>query len=565
MQRLLFESSPLLIFLCAAVAIGYAFILYRSKHTWSKRVNQILFGLRTALVFFLAILLLGPVLKLITNQFEKPNWVFLIDSSSSVAEVIDSTARLQLVNQINNARTSLQKQGFDVKSKDLQGNDLTEIAYAAKTSDLNKGIQNIIQEYEGRNLAGIILVSDGIYNSGLSPLYTPVRMPVFSVGIGDTLARVDLVLKNVAYNKIAYQGNKFPVRAQVLVQGMQNEEIVVSVLKGGKVLTTLQKNSESKSLIDFDFQLDATEKGIQRYDISVKPNRLETNHRNNFSSIFIDVVEGRKKIVLIAPAPHPDIKALKTVVEKNSNYELIVHIPGVAEADRAVLTPGNAELYIFHQAIDQAGRTTPLFSSLYKSESSVMVMIGGNTNLRQLAGYEVPIQFESVSGQWDNVTPVINPNFRDFGFSENSNGVFARYPPIDVPFGKFSYPSNAQVILYQRIGSVTTDRPLLLTWPDGNRKLAVLIGEGLWRWRLNEFADNGNTQMFDELFSKLIQYLSTLEEKRKFRSYPLQNEFSNAEPAVIESQVYNDLYELVYGNTIRLEIRNEQGEVSTYS
>jgi hypothetical protein len=103
--------------------------------------------------------------------------------------------------------------------------------------------------------------------------------------------------------------------------------VVVSVLKGGKVLATLQKNSESKSLIDFDFQLDATEKGIQRYDISVKPNRLETNHRNNFSSIFIDVVEGRKKIVLIAPAPHPDIKALKTVVEKNSNYEFIVHIP----------------------------------------------------------------------------------------------------------------------------------------------------------------------------------------------------------------------------------------------
>jgi hypothetical protein len=565
MQRLLFESSPLLIFLCAAVAIGYAFILYRSKHTWSKRINQILFGLRTALVFFLAILLLGPVLKLITNQFEKPNWVFLIDSSTSVAEVIDSTARLQLVNQINNARTSLQKQGYDVELKDLQGNELKEIDYTAKTSDLNKGIQNVIQEYEGRNLTGIILVSDGIYNSGLSPLYTPVRMPVFSVGLGDTLARVDLILKNVAYNKIAYQGNKFPVRAQVLVQGMQNEEVVVSVLKGGKVLATLQKNSESKSLIDFDFQLDATEKGIQRYDISVKPNRLETNHRNNFSSIFIDVVEGRKKIVLIAPAPHPDIKALKTVVEKNSNYEFIVHIPGVAEADREVLTPGNAELYIFQQVIDQAGRTTPLFSSLYKSESSVMMMIGGNTNLRQLAGYEVPIQFESVSGQWDNVTPVINPNFRDFGFSENSNGVFARYPPIDVPFGKFSYPSNAQVILYQRIGSVTTDRPLLLTWPDGNRKLAVLIGEGLWRWRLNEFADNGNTQMFDELFSKLIQYLSTLEEKRKFRSYPLQNEFSNAEPAVIESQVYNDLYELVYGNTIRLEIRNEQGEVSTYS
>jgi hypothetical protein len=195
MQRLLFESSPLLIFLCAAVAIGYAFILYRSKHTWSKRVNQILFGFRTALVFFLAILLLGPVLKLITNQFEKPNWVFLIDSSSSVAEVLDSTARLQLINQIEDVHSSLDGQGYDVKLKDLGGNDVKEIAYASKTSDLNKGIQNVIQEYEGRNLAGIILVSDGIYNSGLSPLYTPVRIPVFSVGVGDTLARADLVLK----------------------------------------------------------------------------------------------------------------------------------------------------------------------------------------------------------------------------------------------------------------------------------------------------------------------------------------------------------------------------------
>jgi hypothetical protein len=119
----------------------------------------------------------------------------------------------------------------------------------------------------------------------------------------------------------------------------------------------------------------------------------------------------------------------------------------VAEADREVLTPGNAELYIFHQGIDQAGRTAALFNTLYKSESSVMMMIGGSTNLRQLAGYDVPIQFESLNGQWDDVTPVINSNFRDFGFSENSNGVFARYPPIDVPFGKFSYPSNANVIL----------------------------------------------------------------------------------------------------------------------
>lgn len=565
MQRLIFESSPLYIFLCAVAGLGYAFVLYRAKHTWSKQVNRVLFGLRTLLVFFLAMLLLGPVLKLITNQFEKPTWVYLVDSSSSVAEVLDSANRVALGRQVNASREGMADQGYETKLFDLTGSEITEPVFNAPSSDINRGIQNIVQQFEGRNLAGIVLLSDGIYNSGASPVYAPIRVPVYTVGVGDTTARVDLVLKNVAFNKIAYEGNQFPVRAQVLLQGLDNQNVSVSVSKEGKVLATLNRDSQNKSFLDFDFQLEANQKGIQRYDVLVRPLTGETNLRNNATSIFIEVVEGKKKIVLIAPAPHPDIKALKAVVEKNSNYEFVVHIPGVAEAKPDLLKPRAAELFVFHQVIDWAGKTTSLFQNLYRSNSSVLLMIGSNSNLRQLAVYQVPIQFESIGGQWDDVTPVINSAFRDFSFSENTNGIFARYPPADVPFGKFTWPSSATILLYQRIGSIATDRPLLMTWPDNNRKIAVLIGEGIWRWRLNEFADTGNTVAFDELFSKLVQYLSTLEDRRKFRSFPLQNEFSETEPVIIESQVYNDLFELVYGNTVKLEVRNEQNEAFNYS
>jgi hypothetical protein len=58
-----------------------------------------------------------------------------------------------------------------------------------------------------------------------------------------------------------------------------------------------------------------------------------------------------------------------------------------------------------------------------------------------------------------------------------------------------------------------------MTWPDNNRKIAVLIGEGIWRWRLNEFADTGNTVAFDELFSKLVQYLSTLRRQTQVQEF----------------------------------------------
>ena len=564
MQRLLFEHSPYFILLCIAAGVGYAFILYTSNYTWSKRTNQILFALRSIVVSFLAFLLLGPILKLIINEYEEPTWVFLIDSSASVGEVMDSVGQSKLTSKLTEAKNAIERSGYEVKWKDLTGNDVTAIKVNSPTSDLNRGIQNIVNEFEGRNLSGVVLVSDGIYNSGASPLYTPVRVPIYSVGLGDTTERVDLILKNVAFNKVAYQGNKFPLKAQVLMQGIENQEVSVTVLKDGKVLSNEKKNTGTKSLVDFDFQLDAMEKGIQRYDISVKPFDQESNKRNNAMSIFIEVVDGKKKILLVAPAPHPDIKALRAVVEKNSNYEFIVHIPGVANADADYLKPGAAELVIFHQVVDVAGRTLPIFNSLSKGSSSILLMIGSQTNLRQLPTYQIPLQFEG-RGQWDEVTPIVNSEFRDFGFSENSNGVFSRYPPVQVPFGKFTYPPKANVLLYQQIGSVATDRPLLLSWEEGEKNLAVLIGEGLWRWRLNEFADNGNTEMFDELFSKLIQYLSTLEDKRKFRSFPLQNEFSDSEPVVIESQVYNDLFELVFGNTIQLQLRDEQGKVTNYS
>ena len=563
MQHLQFESSPYYIILCLAAGIGYAFVLYRGKHSWSTRINQVLFGLRTVLVALLAFLLLGPILKLTTNLFEKPTIVFLVDNSTSIKEAVDSVSRKKIVEDLERSSRKIEEQGYEVVYRDLENKAPANIYFSHPTSDLSAGIRGVTTDYEGKNLAGIVFVSDGIYNNGASPLYMPIRVPIYSVGVGDTTDRADLILKNVSYNKITYQGNKFPIRAEVGIQSLPNQLVVVSVSKNGKVILREQQNSSSKLLLEFNFLLDAKEKGIQRFDVSIEPIKTEASTKNNRSSIFVEVVEGKKKILLIAPAPHPDIKAVRSALEKNSNYEFILHIPGVTETTPAQLKPGAAELVIFHQIADRNNKTNSLYQQFKNAASSLLLIVGTQTNLRQLAANQIPLGFENI-GQRDEVTPVINTTFHDFNFPENSNGVFSKYPPIQVPFGKFSFPANATVLLYQRIGSLATDRPLLLSWQDEKHKVAALVGEGAWKWRLNEFADTGKTEVFDEVFSKLIQYLSTLDDKKKFRSFPIQNEFTDASPVIIESQVYNDLFEPIYGNTIALEVRDEQGAISKY-
>jgi len=563
-QRLLFEYSPVLVLLCIAIGFGYAYLLYKSKYTWGKRTNQILFTFRIILVSFLAFLLIGPILKLTLNEFEKPSIVFLVDNSYSVKEALDSAQWLTLNQKLESAAEGLESQGYDVVLSTLNESDNDPIQFNNATSDLNGAVRNKIGQFEGKNLAGLIVFSDGIYNSGSSPLYSPSRVPIYTVGVGDTTERADLALRNVLYNKIAYQGNKFPLRAEVLVQGMRDHNVVISVYQKGKLIALDQKNTENKSILDFDFQLDAGEKGLQKIDIFVAPADQERNKKNNYASAFIEVVEGKKKILLVAPAPHPDIKAIRAVVEQNANYEFIAYIPGVNSASAESLDIENIDLAIFQQAIDYSGKTLPLFRQLLENGTSMFVMLGDRSNLRQLATNGIPLTFEN-PGQRDAVTPVINSAFKDFGFNDKLNNIFSRYPPVNVPFGKFTYPPNANVLLFQRIGRVITDRPLLFTAATNEQKMAVLIGDGFWRWRLDEFAETQKTEGFDEVFSKLIQYLSTREDKRKFKSFPIQNEFSASEPVEFETQVYNELFELVHGQKIEIELTNEKGEKFQYS
>lgn len=561
MQHLLFESSPAFIFLCALVGLGYAYVLYQAKHPWSKPLNKVLFGLRAVMVSLLAFLLIGPIIKLTTNQFEKPTVIFLIDNSTSLTGKMDSS---MTINQITEASKQLQDHGYEVALRDLSGNEIEKINWKNKTTDLNGALKTVTAEHEEKNLAAIILLSDGIYNSGSSPLYSPWRVPISTVGVGDTIEHPDLILKNLAYNKVAYQGNQFPVRVEVAVQHLSGQPVTVSLLANGKTVSKQTKGSENKSLIDFDFLHEANEKGIQRLDLVVEPVAGESNAKNNRAGFFVEVIEGRKKILVIAPAPHPDIKALKSVVEKNSNYEFILHIPGLSKTDPSLLQPGKAELVIFHQPFDRDLKTAALYSQLSKGKSSLLLIIGGKTNLRALPAGGVPLTFTNL-GQQDEATPVVNTTFHDFEFSENSNSVFAEYPPVTIPFGKFTYPANARILLNQRIGSVATDRPMLLVWEENDRKMAAFVGEGLWKWRLEEFSTTEKAEVFDETFSRLIQYLSTLEDKRKFRFFPTQAEFNDDGPVIFEGQVYNDLFEKIYGNKIDIALSDEKGKTTRFN
>lgn len=568
MKRVLLESSAAYVLVCVVVALLYSGIQYyrQKQQPWPSGINWILFAGRAVLTFIISFLLLGPIVKQINNVYEKSPFLIVVDNSGSVNEAYDSTARVRMEQQLVATRDLLAEKGYQAEMVGLNGETFTDqTKYDLATSDLHGALRKITNRFEGKNIGGVLLVTDGIYNSGVSPLYGAYSFPIHTVGLGDTTERLDVSIKNLAFNKIAYEGNRFPIRAEIQTKNITNTEVTVSLIKAGKVIEKITKKADEDALVTFDFQPLANEEGLQKFDVVVESHSGEENVQNNRASAFVEVVAGKKKILLVAPSPHPDVKALREVIEKNANYEFILHIPGITDLKAADFKPADYDLAIFYQSPDLKSRTTALFEQFNKAKTSVMLVLGQQSDLRQLERFNAPIRFESTPREFDEVTPVVNGAFSNFSISSEAITTSDQYPPAFVHFGKVTFPQTTTAMLYQKVGSIVTDKPLLTVDVADTRKTAIMLGEGLWRWRMHEFERTETTAAFDEIFGKLVQFLTTTDDKRKFRSYPVKQEFHETEPVVFESQVYNDIFEPVYGNKIEIIITEENGKRSDFS
>ena len=114
-------------------------------------------------------------------------------------------------------------------------------------------------------------------------------------------------------------------------------------------------------------------------------------------------------------------------------------------------------------------------------------------------------------------------------------------------------------MMYQKIGNVVTKQPLILFNQNQTSKYAVITGEGLWKWKLSNYAQKNNHEAFDELFTKIIQYLSVKIDKSLFR-VSNTHVFNENQPIEFDAEVYNDSYELINDADINIDIFNDNNK-----
>ena len=568
MQNISFEYPPAWIMLCVVCAIVFSLLLYfRSAIATDKGtgLSFLLAGLRFLSIGIITLLLLGLLLQSSEEESKQPIVVIAQDISESVTELAGND---ELQTSINTLTTQLHER-FKVDhlyfgSEVYQNLDST--GQTDKTTDINQPIEYISDIYEGENLATAIVITDGIYNEGKNPIYSGYNhtSPIYSVALGDTTPIVDLSVKEVLYNQIGYLNDQTEIQIDIDAHDCNNQRTILRVNQ--RVGSGTKLIHEENIRIDSDnffttrsVTLDLSTAGLAEYVVSVSSLNSEQNKANNRKTIYIDVLDARQNILILANSPHPDVATLKQILSSNKNYELSV---SYSTADANI---NDADLVILHNLPSKNQSIKSTLQRLDQLKTPRMVILGNQTVLSSLNNLQSIVSIKGQTGVSNDSEAVVTSDFTNFNISEEVVARVKRYPPLTSPFGEYSFGQSQQTLLQQAIGGIETDFPLLSFSEYDGIRWAFLFGEGIWRWKYFDYIEDGGYEVISEIIDKSIVYTSTKDDKRKFRVSTSDNIYQENDEVRIVGELYNSNYELINDPEAYLTITNESGEEFSYT
>ena len=573
--NLSFQYPSWFILLCILAGGAYAFILYYKNTRFNDAVNNnklliIVLGIfRFLLVTIIAILLLSPFLRLNSNDTQKPIIVIAADNSQSVHLAFKKDDSTVYATNLTKLKNDLSKD-YDVKTFSF-GDKMHEgldFSGKEKVTDISNALNELGNDFLNQNLGAVILATDGIYNQGDNPLYSlsTLNAPIYTIALGDTTVKKDLWIEALYYNKTAYLGNNFIVKAGIAAHGLGGKQTVMTVSKIGdndrenkvseKTLSISGDNYEDQESIT----LNADKPGVQHYRISLSEVDGEATVLNNIKDFYVEVLQSKQKILIVGNSPHPDIGAIKQSIENNINYACDVKMISNIKSDVS-----GYDLVILHQIPSESQNGAQLIQKLRNAKVPLLFILGSESSLNGFNNAQKNLNITATENSANEALPVVNTNFNLFNLTDATMQKLGLFPPLNASYGVYHAPPTASIWMYQKIGSVTTKYPLILFNDEGANKEGVICGEGLWRWKIYDYVNNGSHDAFNEIISKLVEYLSHKPDTRQFRVNVPKNIFSENETIHFDAQLINETGDPINSPDVSLTIKNTDGKEFEYT
>lgn len=534
----------LLVFLSVIIAAGLSFFQYYYKAGNRTKVNLLLAFLRFLSVFLLLILLINPLITSKSYEIEKIPLPIVVDNSSSITDLKANDQALQIYKELFSNADLNEK--YDVQSfvfaNDFESSN--EVNFKGTQTNIESVATNLQSIYKGKNYPSV-LITDGNQTTGNDYVYAfDGNNKVFPIVVGDTTTYTDLKISRVNVNRYAFHKNKFPVEVFVQYSGNKSISSDFTIVKGNSIVhrEKIAFSAKNKSAI-INLLLPADQTGLQIYKARISSSELEKNTYNNSKDFAVQVIDQKTEVGIISSINHPDVGALKRAIESNSQRKV------------TIVTPENAVVQNFDVLI--LYQPTNSFKSVFEKNKNIgvnsLIITGMSTDFNYLSSVQDDLAFK-MSSQREDYIPTFETKFNLFALDDLG---FSNLPPLHHPFGTVQAKASTTTLLSSKIRNIATEMPLLTFVENKANRSAYLLGENIWKWRLQYYADHKSFDNFDIFIDKTIQFLATNQAKKSL--VVTHESFYNSGDAIeINAQYFNKNFEFDEQARLNISIKNRE-------
>lgn len=538
-------NTILLLLLSVIIAAVLSFYQYLYKVKNQSKLYWFLAFLRFVSLFSIFLLLINPIISRKITEIKKTPLPIVVDNSKSISELKATKEASELYLKISENKAIAEKYDVQLFSFAEEFQSLEKLDFKGNQSHIDGVAKNVKQLYRNTNYP-IVLFTDGNQTMGNDYVFSfQENTSVFPIVLGDTTTVLDLKINQINVNKYAFLKNKFPV--EVFLQYNGNETITsnFSIQSGNQTVhkqsVTFSKDKKAQSITVL---LNANNVGIAKYKAVISSNIKEKNTVNNTKNFAVEVIDQRSEIALISAINHPDLGALKRSIETNQQRKVSIIKPNEIKSLQEY------NVLILYQP-------TTAFKSIFDinkvAQINTFVITGTATDFNFLNQVQDDLNFKMSTSKEDYLA-TFESNFNLFA---QTNIGFENFPPLEHNFGVITEKNNLNTLLSARVRNVPVQNPILTFTENGSKREAYLLGENIWKWRLENHLNKKSFEDFDLFIDKVIQFLVSNASKKNL-NVTYESFYNSGESIEITAEYFNKNYEFDEKAQLTIQVTNSK-------
>lgn len=574
------SSLPFFALIASVVACGLvAFFSYYKIEGLKGVKRQTLIVLRFLSLLLTVFISLNMVLYLTHHYQENKHVLVMVDDSRSmtlkdgiktrgevVKEILESDHFRELKKKFNLNMISFGTEVSTIPSPD-------SLHFNEYATDIDAPVLEAIKYSISNPIAFALLISDGNYNSGLDPRLdvNAASFPIYTVGVGDTTSRSDLVVRQVIAPINIYSGKKTVVRSVLSATGFAGRKVTAYLYEDRRLVDSrsIVLPPEGDVAVAFDYV--PTMEGQHVLTVSVPPLAGEYDNRNNSLSTSVNVKKGKYSLLIVAGEPQSDFAFIKRNLELSDDF--IVSSLVQRDAENFYGKDAQKMLSLKYDAVvfcdfpnSYSGQTFAVVQRLLTEQNpAVMYFAGQNFNPDLVSKiYGLPIKitgFNSGESQI-SVAPSSQENVpileQEIWKKLAENAQF--FPPIYYQLITCQPKNDATVLAYPVLNGVKLQNPLFVL--NLNERSAAFLGYGVWKLQLMSSISGLNSDFLHDFLTSTVM---TLINGNRFKQLTVRSDktiYDPTEPVSFSALLFNQAGKNISDATVRVVVKQDGNTTS---